>query len=765
MTKKRQQKIPLTGLAGLKQNWRNDLTAAISASLVAMPLALGIAVASGVPPMSGIISAVVGGVITTFFRGSHVAINGPANALVAVILAAIAGLNDGSGQVLNYVLAAIVISGILQMLLGFLKLGRLAEIIPSSVLHGLLAAIGIIILAKQAHVALGTSSDADNTVGILADIFRQLPEINPMAAIISILGLLLLIFHSRISYKFFHWLPAPIWVLVIAVPLTYIFGFDSEHQISFLGKNYTVGPQFLISIPDNLLDSILFPNFSKIGTLNFWMAVISINLITTVETLASTKAVDKLDPYKRKTNLDKDLVGVGISTVVSGMLGGLPVITVIVRSTVNVHNHAQTKWSNFYHGLLLAVLVLVAAPVLQKIPLAALAVILVFTGYKLASPRIFRETYERGMEQLLFMVATMVITLYTSLLWGIFWGIIITLTTHMLLARVPIATFFQWLFKPGSRLYEKEDGSFELKIKGIANFLSILSLEKILDKVPAGKNLKVNLSTAKLVDLTFQEHLNEFRRTHRNTGASVNIMGMDHHVSSSNHRFALKSLLTPVRQRLSPRQKRLKQLAVDNGWLYKEQAEWNTSYLQNFKFFVSRPIEYKANLIIGEYPNFKIKWESSDLTFDEGALLAKEVYRTTVEVIHLPMEIPKFVLEHEGIFDKVFTRVLTFSVHQDINLSEHPKFSAKFVLQGEDPPAIKKFLTPELIKFLEDEEFYHVESNANALLVFRWLRVARSTDIEQMVRFSERLVDIILQGENVDQQVKSLAIKPTVRKD
>jgi hypothetical protein len=224
-------------------------------------------------------------------------------------------------------------------------------------------------------------------------------------------------------------------------------------------------------------------------------------------------------------------------------------------------------------------------------------------------------------------------------------------------------------------------------------------------------------------------------------------------------------LLTPIKPRLSPRQKRLKKLAVDNGWLYKEQAEWNTSYLQNFKFFDSRPIEYKANLIIGEYPNYKIKWESSDLTFDEGALLAKEVYRTTVEVIHLPMEIPKFVLEHEGMFDKVFTRVLPFSVLQDINLPEHPKFSAKFVLQGEQPPAIKKFLTPELISFLEDEEFYHVESNGNALLVFRSLRVARSTDIEQMVRFSERLVDIILQGEFVDQQVKSQAVKLTIRKE
>jgi hypothetical protein len=178
---------------------------------------------------------------------------------------------------------------------------------------------------------------------------------------------------------------------------------------------------------------------------------------------------------------------------------------------------------------------------------------------------------------------------------------------------------------------------------------------------------------------------------------------MDHHVASSNHRFALKSMLTPTRQRLSPRQKRLKKLAIDNGWKYKEQVEWNASYLQNFQFFDSRPIEYKANLIIGEYPNNKIKWESSDLTFDEGAMSAKEVYRTTVEVIYLPIRMPKFVLEHEEMFDKVFARVLPFSPHKDINLPDYPKFSAKFVLQGEYPQAILEFLTPELIRFLEEE--------------------------------------------------------------
>ena len=366
MSKLRQQNIPLTGFDGLKQNWRNDLTAAISVALVALPLALGIAVASGVPPISGLLSCIIGGLVTTFFRNSALTINGPAAGLITVVLGAVTILNDGSGQTLNYVLAAIVISGAFQVVFGFFKLGRVAEMFPSAVIHGMLAGIGIIIFASQTHVAIGTSSDADNTFGTLLDFIIMLPKANPFVMVISVLGLLLMLYHSRISYKFFHWLPAPIWVLVIAILYSYLIGFDNERQIQFLGNSYPVGPQFLISIPDNLLDAIIFPNFSKIGTLNFWIAVISITLVSSVETLAITKAIDKLDPYKRKTDLDKDLVGVGLSTMVAGFLGGLPIIAIPVRSTVNVLNDAKTKWSNFYHGVLLAIFVLLAAPLMQK---------------------------------------------------------------------------------------------------------------------------------------------------------------------------------------------------------------------------------------------------------------------------------------------------------------------------------------------------------------------------------------------------------------
>ncbi|MCK5443437.1 MAG: SulP family inorganic anion transporter, partial [Maribacter sp.] len=399
------------GIKGIKENWRNDLSAALSVSLVALPLALGIAVASEVAPMAGVLSAIIGGVVTTFFRGGHLAINGPAAGLIAVILGGLVAL-DGN---INYVLAAIVVSGAIQVILGFLKMGRFAKLLPSSVLHGILAAIGVIIFAKQAHYALGTTSNADNTIGTLLDIFYKLPEANPFVFLVALIGILTLVFYKKINYKFIQIIPAPMWVLLLSLPVVFGFDFFNEHTISILGNAYSIGPELLIDIPDNPLDSIMHPDFGMMGTTAFWLTVLSITMIASVETLASARAVDKLDPYKRTTNLNKDLVGVGLSTMVSGALGGLPIITVIVRSTVNVNSNARTRWSNFYHGIFLILFVLILAPVLRSVPLAALAAILVYTGFKLASPLVFKQAYDQGVEQLLFLCSTLIITLFTNL--------------------------------------------------------------------------------------------------------------------------------------------------------------------------------------------------------------------------------------------------------------------------------------------------------------------------------------------------------------
>jgi MFS superfamily sulfate permease-like transporter len=729
--------IPATGFKGLKENWRNDLSAAISVSLVALPLALGIAVASEVSPMAGVLSAIIGGVVTTFFRGGHLAINGPAAGLIAVILGGLVAL-DGN---INYVLAAIVVSGGIQTILGFLKMGRFAKLLPSSVLHGILAAIGVIIFTKQIHYALGTTSDAKTIVGTLIDAFYKIPEINPFVFLIALVGILVLVFYKKINTKFIRMIPAPMWVLILSIPLVFAFDFFNEHSLSFFGKSYGVGPELLIEIPDNPLDSIMHPDFGMIGTAAFWLTVLSITMIASVETLASARAVDKLDPYKRTTNLNKDLIGVGLSTMVSGALGGLPIITVIVRSTVNVNSNAKTKWSNFYHGIFLILFVLILAPVLRSVPLAALAAILVHTGFKLASPKVFKHAYDQGVEQLLFLSSTLIITLFTDLLYGIIGGILITLFLHILLAKVGFSRFFKLIYKSGSKVYRLENGSYDVKLKGISNFLYALQLDKLLEEVPKGATVRIDMSKTRLVDLSIMENLIDFKRIQEDQGGDVKLIGLDNHVSSTSHNRALKIVTGRIKKRITQRQIRLQKMAIANSWSFEREVDWNTSYLRNFRFFNSRPIEMKMNSLQGLDVKNNAHWEIADIVFDEGALLALEVYQTTVQIIRLPSSIPKFIIDKEGLFDKVFDRVKVFSgAKGDINFKRYADFSSKFQLSGENETEIRTFFTDDLIRFLEENEIHHIESNGEALMIFKYIHVARTDEVKNMLVFATNLM-------------------------
>jgi len=735
--------IPKKGLQGLVENWQSDLIAAVSVSLIALPLSLGIALAAGAPAMAGILSAIVGGVVTTLYRGGHVSVNGPAKGVIAVILLGIAVMDDGSGQAFNYVLAAVVVSGALQVLLGLLKLGRLADIFHSSVIHGILAAIGIIIFAKQIHVAIGTHSDSPSIIQNLVDAVLFLPHANPFVVIIALAGLLLLLFHSKISYRFFHILPPPMWVIALSIPFVYFFNFFEEHTLSFFGMAYEVGPSLLLEIPDNIMDSIMHPNFSKIDTIEFWTTVLSILIITSIESLAIAKAVDKIDPYKRKTDLNKDLTGIGLSTMVAGMIGGLPIIAVIIRSTVNIHNGAKTKWSNMYQGLLLLLFIVVLSPIMRQVPLCAFAILLVYTGFKLASPAVFKEVYHQGTEQLIFFIGTMVLTLYTNLLIGLLGGLLLAMVSHMLLARVSIPQFFKMVYNSGSHLVKKPDGSYDLNIKGIANFLGILKIDKLVSQIPSGADVNIDLSETRLVGMTYMDYLVDYLKMQMNTGGKVVINGLDSHVSSSTHNRALKISLNSTATKLSPRQTRLQNLANQKDYQYTNRVDWNTSYLKNFHFFEIRPVERKLNCIKGTFKDLDVSWEIADVTFSEGAAFTAETFNTTLKVLKLNKKIPVFTMEKEGVLEKIFDRMMAFTGYKDIDFEMYPNFSKKFLIMGNKESEIRSFFTDEIIRFFENHQIYHLESNGEALVIFDKIKLARTDETVAFIEYGKELATLL----------------------
>jgi MFS superfamily sulfate permease-like transporter len=541
-----QSVLPKTGLAGLKENWRSDLLSGFLVFLIALPLCLGISMASGFPPSAGIITAIIGGVLVSRISGSFITINGPAAGLIVVVLDAVQGLGAGDAMAgYRYTLAAIVVASVLQILMGVFKAGRLSSFFPASVIHGMLAAIGIIIMAKQIHVMLGTAPEKGSSLfSTIAQIPHSIMNLNPEIAIIGLTGLVILIIWSLLKNPILKMIPAPLVVVLVGIGLAQYFDLNHEHMYLFLPDAHflphheaTVGPKFLVAISDNFMSSFYFPDFSKFATAEFWEAVVTISLVGSLESLLSAMAVDKLDPYKRHSNLDKDLTAVGVGNLLAGLVGGLPMIAEIVRSSANVNNGAKTSWANFFHGCLLLLFVAFFPRLIHSIPLAALAALLVFTGFRLASPKAFSTVMGIGKEQLFMFVVTIIGVLATDLLVGVVIGILTKFTIHML-RGVRLNNLFNIHF-----LVEQiNDETILVEIVGAAIFSNFMALKNAVTQIAPAKKIVFQLNNAYLIDHTVMEFMHDFQHNYAANGGICEFLGMELHDTFSKHPLAVRKM-------------------------------------------------------------------------------------------------------------------------------------------------------------------------------------------------------------------------------
>ena len=538
--------IPKTGLAGLRENWVSDLTSGFLVFLIALPLCLGIAMASGFPPMAGIISAVIGGLLVSRISGSYVTINGPAAGLIVVILDAVQTLGEGDMMAgYRYTLAAIVVASILQIVMGLMKAGKLSAFFPASVVHGMLAAIGIIIMAKQFHTMFGVKPEAESLFGAIAEIPQTILDMNPEVALIGVSGLFIMIVWSLMDNRFVKMIPAPILVVLVGMGLGQIFNLDMEHHYLILPDaewlphhDFTIGPRFLVSVPENFLDSFYFPDFAKIASVEFWIAVISICLVGSLESLLSAAAVDKLDPYKRYSDLNRDLSAVGAGNTISGAIGGLPMIAEIVRSSANVNNGARTGWSNFFHGAFLLLFVALFPRIIHEIPMASLAALLVYTGYRLAAPREFLKTLSVGLDNFAIFVITILGVLATDLLIGVAIGIAAKTLIHIY-RGVKLKNFLSMAY----HVHQTDDDTYHIQVSGAAIFSNLLGLKSELAELPKRKTIYFDLTEADLIDHTVMEFMHDFAEDYRRNGGKCEIVGLDdHHVVSDHTHAALIKL-------------------------------------------------------------------------------------------------------------------------------------------------------------------------------------------------------------------------------
>jgi carbonic anhydrase len=727
-----------------KQNWRNDLFAGFVVSLVALPLCLGLALASNAPAIAGVITAVGGGILVALLGGSHVTITGPGNGLVVATLASIELLGQGNDALgWHYTSAAIVVSGAVILLLGILKFGALSDFFPSTAVEGMLGAIGLIIMARQIHIMLGVQPQMTDTVGYLELLPQTIDSVLSSSShtlvFIGLGSLLIMAVYPFLRFRIIHAIPAPMWVVLLVVGFSY-------YQ-DYVGNAGWLAQEMAINIPQNIAAEYVFPNFGKVFSTAFFEAVLLLTLIASIETLLSIKGIERLDVQKRKAKVNKDLRAHGLATVVSGMLGGLNVVTVIARSSVNVNNGARTRMSNFFHAMIIAAVIFLFRDVISRIPLPALAAILVYTGYKLISPKNIWNLANLSWESMVIYVLTFSATIFTNLITGIAIGIGLTFLLQLITTN-RASLILRNLFNPNTLLYTERDGTYILSVKRYANFINYIGIKKQLDTIPFGSNVVVDLTLCEFVDNSVMEHLQGYHEFHEQKGGQVEIIGLDDLQAKSNHPFAP---WVPVigKQKikvLTKRQQQLKLFAREKGHFYSPKPATKLVVFYAFHYFKGLRLDGLRNELRVLQDDFEVNL--FDLDYHRGELITRESMHSTLAYIKLSFDLPEFWLREEELAE----RIAALAGFKDINFEDHPDFSKRFYLKGTNPQAVRGYFKPELMAFLVAHRSYHIETNKNQLLILDKQRFSSLSEIRAMLDFSLELVNKI---QNIHRQSKT----------
>lgn len=503
-------------------NIKNDLPASIVVFFVAVPLCLGIALASGAPLFAGIIAGIIGGIVVGIASGSPLGVSGPAAGLAVIVLDAISSL--GSWELL---IMAVVIAGVIQLIMGFANLGIIAYYFPSSVIKGMLTGIGLIIILKQIPHAFGYDADFEGDQAFFqpdgettfTELSKMLDFVSPAAIIITLVSMLILILWEAVlmkKSKIFKIIQGPLVAVVAGIVLNMLF------QSGTLP--FTLDKEHLVNIPEassfgDFFTQFTFPDFSGLANINVYIVAFVMAIVASLETLLCVEATDKLDPYKRVTPTNRELKAQGLGNIVSGLVGGLPITQVIVRSSANISFGGKTKLSAILHGFFLLICVMTIPHILNMIPLATLAAILFVVGYKLAKPSLFKQMYNYGWEQFVPFVATVLGIIFTDLLKGIGIGMVIGI---FIILRHNYKNPFYFL-----RNDVPKGGVFNITLADQVSFLNKGSILNELNQVPDGSNVVIDASRSKVVDFDVIEIIRDFETNAKSRNITVEVKGLD----------------------------------------------------------------------------------------------------------------------------------------------------------------------------------------------------------------------------------------------
>ncbi|OZA24213.1 MAG: sulfate transporter, partial [Hydrogenophilales bacterium 17-61-9] len=636
---------PQNGLAGLR-HWRYDLGAGLQVALVSLPLSLGIAVASGAPPITGVISAIIAGLIFPFLGGAYVTISGPAAGLAPALLAGMLLLGGGdlaAGYPL--LLVAICLTGLVQIVLSMVNAGRFAIFLPVTVVEAMLAAIGIMIIVKQIPPLLGDLAPlSKDMLGAMLALPESLMRIEAPVMATGLICLFLMFFLNQASTPWLRRVPAALVVAVAGIALGYVFNLEAR---------------FLISMPDNILEGgITPPAFEAVWQRpELWggviLIVITLTLIDGIESLATIAAVDKIDPYQRTSQANTTLRAMGVSNMLSSFFGGLTIIPGGVKSRVNIDAGGRTLWANFYNAVFLILFLFMAKDLISRVPLAAIGAILIYVGWRLCEYRVFQKTYAIGRDQIVIFLVTIVAILATDLLYGILIGIASEIAMLVYLLSPSIRTVLTGRLTYSQSLAHLQRNLFDLFRSPVIKFkqeehnglphyqitlgsvvcFNLLPLDTLLQSLPRACTVTLLASeSGHIIDHTAMEYLHQFEEACLRDGRTFRLVGLENYYQFMPHSLSARmhdTKLVKEKARLSDRAQLMAAIAASHHLDFNESTS-GTLNLHDFVYLRRGDMRQESNVMTGDYAGCHVK------LFDYSHTAAPDYYsehRHTVVIL------------------------------------------------------------------------------------------------------------------------------------
>lgn len=706
----------------LKQNLRFDLVSGFIVSLIALPLCLGVASASNFPPIMGVLTSIVAGLLIGFISGSELAIKGPAAGLIVIVAGAVEEFGKGNIEE-GYLLTAslIAVTGLAQILLGVMKIGKWSDFIPSSVVHGMLAAIGIIVASKQIHLLIGippSELKGLEPLELIEKIPSSLVHLEWHISLIGISSLILLFLLPRSNNPFIKAIPPFLVVIVFSilfVQLFYFFNSGSSFYNALIHPgNLTFDPHF---------DTRIFNGFYLGVTIKYF---ILLTLIGTIESILTVKAVDLLDPYKRNSLTDKDVIAVGIGNVVAGIFGGLPMISEVARSSANINNKGVTRVAAIAHGAFLLMFIMIFASLIQLIPVAALSSILIFVGYKLANPLMFKKAYNVSNEHFIVFLTTTVATVCTDLLMGVLAGIILKMAINFMKNRN-----IRKHFSPDIKV-ESDTKQTTVHLDTVAVFTNWLSVKKELEKV-GNKKLVVDFSNVHMVDSAFIDNLHRYRD---NSKDEIVLKGLSQLSPLKNHPHSMRMKAqqgATIRIQLSEHQVALKSFCEENNFIISINPLVPKNYLSAFRSFKHSDLKHASTFAVSTGKGNKMEYIECEV-YDPVDQLE---YAVNALLIEFPeQKISRFVMQKESKLDTV----IDLFVKNQVDFFGNPHFNSKYSVYSRDRDHVRNLFTDKLIAFFElyDMKDLIIESDGeHRIIIYNNGITSSMNEVEQKIRIAE----------------------------